>query len=268
MRRPGQGEGASPPHSSYGLSVIAPGESLLAVFAHPDDESLAAGGLLAKVAASGARASVVTTTWAEGTHREQELAAALRHLDAGVPHLLGYADARVPESAPGESLVDAPLDEAVRRLVAPIRSERPDVVVTHDAYGGLTGHPDHVHTHRLAMLAVQAAGLGQMYRDLGEPWQPKAVLLATHPRSAVPLVARLFGASRAIYSVPDAAISETVDVGPWLDAKVAAILAHASEAERGAGPGVIQRMSTEDRATLLSTEWYIRWDLPAVGSAA
>ncbi|CAM5610665.1 1D-myo-inositol 2-acetamido-2-deoxy-alpha-D-glucopyranoside deacetylase [Streptomyces microflavus] len=75
--------------------------SLLAVHAHPDDESLFSGGVLAQHAAAGARTAVVTTTWVEGSHRVIELARALEILGAGAPRLLGYADARVPESAPG-----------------------------------------------------------------------------------------------------------------------------------------------------------------------
>ena len=85
------------------------------------------------------------------------LAVALAHLKAGSPRFLGYADARVPESAPGAPrLVDARVDEAVGRLVALIRGFRPTSVLTHDAYGGLTVHPDHVQTSRLTTLAVEA----------------------------------------------------------------------------------------------------------------
>ncbi len=76
-------------------------ESLLAVFAHPDDESLSAGGLLARRTAEGGRTAVVTATWAADTRRAAELAEALRILGADEPRLLGYADARAPESAPG-----------------------------------------------------------------------------------------------------------------------------------------------------------------------
>ncbi|MGW5285199.1 PIG-L family deacetylase [Streptomyces collinus] len=233
--------------------------SLLAVFAHPDDESLSAGGVLARHAAAGARTAVVTATWAAGTGRAAELAEALRILGAGKPRLLGYADARVPQSAPGcRRLCDAPLDEAVRRLVAHIREFRPDIMVTHDAYGGLPGHPDHVHTHRVSMLAAQAAGLGQLYPDAGAPWQPCALYLATHPHSAVPTLRDVIGARKAVYSVPDEQVTTTVDVGPWMRQKIAAVLAHRSEVERGALPGLIAGLPPEARERLFATEWYIR----------
>jgi LmbE family N-acetylglucosaminyl deacetylase len=50
-----------------------------------------------------------------------------------------------------------------------IRELRPDIMVAHDAYGGLPGHPDHVPTHRVTMLAAQAAGLEHLYPDAGPP---------------------------------------------------------------------------------------------------
>ncbi|MFI0257664.1 PIG-L deacetylase family protein [Streptomyces sp. NPDC017056] len=232
---------------------------LLAVFAHPDDESLSAGGVLARHAAAGARTAVVTATWAEDTARAAELAEALAILGAGEPRMLGYADARVPWSAPGRArLCDAPLDEAVGRLVAHIRETRPEVVVTHDAYGGLTGHPDHVHTHRVTMLAVQAAGLEKLYPEAGEPWQPRALYLATHPDSAVPRLRDVLDADAPLYSVPDALVTATVDVRPWLEQKIAAILAHRSEAARGALPGVLDGLAPDAGARLFGTEWYIR----------
>lgn len=234
--------------------------SLLAVFAHPDDESLSAGGVLARHAASGARTAVVTATWAEGTGRAAELADALRILGAGAPRLLGYADARFPASAPGaDRFCDAPLDGAVRRLVAHIREVRPDLVVTHDAYGGLTGHPDHVHTHRVTVLAVRAAGLARLYPDAGPAWQPRAVHLATHPDSAArelgPLLVR---AGRPMFSVPDAWVTAAVEAGPWLDRKLRAVFAHRSEVARGALPGRLAALPPEARRRLLGTEWFIR----------
>jgi N-acetyl-1-D-myo-inositol-2-amino-2-deoxy-alpha-D-glucopyranoside deacetylase len=236
-----------------------PVPSLLAVFAHPDDESLSAGGVLARHSAAGARTAVVTATWADGTRRVAELAEALRILGAGEPRLLGYADGRVPWSAPGRPrLCDAPLDEAVRRLVVHVRAFRPDIVVTHDAYGGLPGHPDHVHTHRVTVLAVQAAGLERLYPDAGAPWQPHALYSATHPHSAVPALRAVIGARKAVYSVPDEQVTATVDVRPWMERKTAAVLAHRSEVERGALPGVIAGLPPDVRERLFATEWFIR----------
>ncbi|MFJ1652805.1 PIG-L deacetylase family protein [Streptomyces sp. NPDC088337] len=236
-----------------------PVPSLLAVFAHPDDESLSAGGVLARHAAAGARTAVVTATWGAGTPRAGELAEALRILGAGSPRMLGFADARVPRSAPGcPRFCDAPLDEAVRGLVAHIREFRPDIMVTHDAYGGLPGHPDHVHTHRVTVLAAQAAGLEQLYPDTGTPWRPRALYLATHPRSAVPALRDVIGARKARFSVPDEHVTATVDVGPWMEQKIAAVLAHRSEVERGALPSVIAGLSPDERKRFFATEWYIR----------
>lgn len=240
-----------------------PAPSLLAVFAHPDDESLWAGGVLARHATAGARTAVVTTTWATGTTRAAELAQALQILGTGPPRMLGYADARVPESAPGKvRFCDAPVDDTVRELVAHLREFRPEIVVTHDAYGGLTGHPDHVHTHRVTMLAFQAAGLERLYPDAGAPWQPSALYSATHPHAAVRESGGfLAAAGKALRSVPDEWVTATVDVGPWLERKVAAVLAHRTEVERGAAPGLIAGLAAADRERFLSTEWYIRHDI-------
>jgi N-acetyl-1-D-myo-inositol-2-amino-2-deoxy-alpha-D-glucopyranoside deacetylase len=235
------------------------GPSVLGVFAHPDDESLSAGGLLARAAAGGARAGVVTATWSEDSVRAPELAEAVRILGAEEPRMLGYADALVPESAPGRPrLLDAPLDEVVGRLVAHIREFRPEVVVTHDAYGGMTGHQDHLQTYRVTVLAAEAAGLANLYPEAGEPWQPHALYLATHPDSVVPALRKAIGARRAVYSVPDEQITERLDVTPWLDRKIAAVLAHRSEVERGAVPGLVAALPPEARGAMLATEWFIR----------
>lgn len=238
-----------------------PVPSLLAVFAHPDDESLWSGGVLARHAAAGARTAVVTATWAAHTQRAAELAEALRILGTDEPRMLGYADAWAPQSASGSvRFCDAPLDETVERLVAQVREIRPEVVVTHDAYGGLTGHPDHVHTHRVTTLAVQAAGLERLYPGAGDPWQPSALYLATHPHSAVRTLSDLARAGKAMNSVPDERITATVDVSPWLEQKWAAVLAHRTEVERGAAPGLLAGLPEAVRERILSTEWYIRQD--------
>ncbi len=243
------------------MSTQVPVPSLLAVFAHPDDESLFSGGVLARHAAAGARTAVVTATWAPDTRRGAELAEALRILGVGAPRMLGYADAWAPQSAPGSPrLCDAPLDESVGRLVAHLRQFRPEIVVTHDAYGGVTGHPDHVHTHRVTTLAVHAAGLERLYPGAGAPWQPSVLYLATHPHSALADLADLARAGKGMNTVPDERITATVDVRSWLEQKWAAVLAHRTEVERGAVPGLLAGFPADVRERILATEWYIRQD--------
>lgn len=201
---------------------VSPLPSLLAVLAHPDDEALVCGGVLAQHAEAGARTAVVTATWAADSPRASELADSLSALGLSeAPRMLGYADHRVPESAPGRPRwCDVRLDEAVGQLVAHIRQVKPDVVITHDAHGQLTGHPDHRRTHQMTLLAVTAAGLGQLYADMGPPWQPASLYLATHPESSTGDLGELLRrADKAVLSVPDQHVITTVDVRPWLARK-------------------------------------------------
>ncbi|WP_432137161.1 PIG-L deacetylase family protein [Streptomyces sp. bgisy154] len=243
----------------------APAPSLLAVAAHPDDESLLAGGVLAQHAAAGARTVVVTATWTADTHRIPELADALDILGAGTPRLLGYADARNPASAPGGAvrLVDAPLDEAVGRLVAHIRELQPDIVIGHDALGQLTGHPDHRRAHQITLLAVEAAGLRHLYPEAGEPWQPAALYAATHPESGIGRLGPLLqGVGKTLLAVPDAYVTTTIDVSPWAAQKWEAILAHRSEVARPRPlPGLLARLPEEERLEIIRTEYFTRLSL-------
>ncbi|WP_310713744.1 PIG-L deacetylase family protein [Streptomyces lydicus] len=245
--------------------------SLLGVFAHPDDESLLAGGVLAQHADAGARTAVVTATWTVGSHRAPELANALTALGAGAPHLLGYADARNPNSAPGGAtrLVDAPLDEAVGRLVADIRQFQPDIVIGHDALGQLTGHPDHRHTHHITLIAVEAAGLPHLYPDAGQPWQPSAFYAATHPQSAItdlgPLLSEV---GKTLLTVPDEYVTAVVDVTAWLDRKWAAICSHLSQLKgKRPLPALLSRADAQRRDSILATEYFTRLSLPCGGPA-
>ncbi|MEV7723574.1 PIG-L deacetylase family protein [Streptomyces sp. NPDC087917] len=240
-----------------------PAPSVLAVYAHPDDESLVAGGILARHAAAGARTAVVTATWAADGHRAAELADALALLGAGKPRMLGYADLHVPSSAPGRPpFRDAPLEEAVERVVAHVREVRPDLIVTHDAHGS-TGHPDHVHTHHVALLAAHAAGHPGLYRRAGAPWRPSALYLSAHPESAsTGLAALLAGVGKRLHTVPDEVVTASVDVRPWIDRKWAAIRAHRSEAARSRSlPGLLGGLSASDREAVLGTEHFVRHDL-------
>lgn len=221
---------------------------ILAVFAHPDDESLAAGGFLASRAEAGDEVTVISATWGEGTVRADELRDAARVLGARRVRLLGYADSAVPESAPGRArLVDAPLDEAAGDLADRLVELAPDVVVTHDQLGGATGHEDHRRTHELVVRALELmTGSGV------------ELLLATHPHSARDRLEPLTRPGRALLTLEDAEVDEVLDVRPWLTTKLAAIAAHRSEVERGALAARIGRMTPAEQEALLGVEFYAR----------
>lgn len=235
--------------------------SLMGVTAHPDDEALLLGGVLARHSAGGARTAVVTATWAADSRRAPELAAALDELGASPPRMLGYADARDPSSASGRPrLVDVPLDEAVGHVVRHVRQFRPDIVVTHDALGQLTGHPDHRRTHRIALLACRAAGLARLHPEAGAPWQPQALYAATHPESGVGELGPLLrGVGKSVLCVPDASVTAVVDVSEWADVKWRAILAHQGEVARERSlPGILARLPEEARRRIIRTEYFTR----------
>jgi LmbE family N-acetylglucosaminyl deacetylase len=148
---------------------------LMAVLAHPDDESLGIGGLLATCARAGVETYVVTATRGErgryftnegrpsddevGRVRETELRAAARELGVREVSLLGYRDGELDRADPAE---------AVERIVRHLRRVRPQVVVTFDPFGAY-GHPDHVAICQLATAAVLAAADARTAPDAGPP---------------------------------------------------------------------------------------------------
>src|SRR5262245_13757379 len=136
---------------------------LMCILAHPDDESLGTGGILARYAAEGVVTSLITATRGErgwegnvaadpgphalGRMREAELRAAARVLGLQEVVLLDYEDGELDRAEPAE---------AIGQLVAHIRRLRPDVVVTFDPTG-YYGHPDHISISQFATAAVVAA---------------------------------------------------------------------------------------------------------------
>ncbi len=173
----------------------------LTVRPHPDDESSATGGLLAKYAAEGRRTAVVTCTGGEEGEihdpdlvyeeafprlkeiRERELRAACAVLGVSELRLLDYRDSGMAGTAANghsEAFCNADLDEAAGRVAAIIRELRPAVIVA-EAQGGVYPHPDHVHCHQVTIRA-HALAADPAARVAGDPWQP-ARLYAMAPVS-------------------------------------------------------------------------------------
>ncbi len=173
--------------------------TLMAVHAHPDDESVGMGGTLARAVADGRRAVVITCTRGEmgdivvpdldtaDNHRRlaelraTELEHAMGELGITDWDTLGYRDSDMmgrPGNRDPRCFWQADLDEAIGRLVWLVRRYRPDVMTTYNDFGGY-GHPDHIRTHLVAVGAFERAGDPNAYPEqlaegegAVEPWAP------------------------------------------------------------------------------------------------
>jgi mycothiol S-conjugate amidase len=166
---------------------------LMAVHAHPDDESSKGAATMARYAAEGVDVLVATCTGGErgsvlnpkldrpeiweniAEIRRAEMARAREIL--GVRQAwLGFVDSGFPEGdtlppLPEGCFALQPVDVAAGALVRLVRQFRPHVMLTYDEDGGYP-HPDHVMCHRVSAAAFDAAGDPDRYPELGEPWQP------------------------------------------------------------------------------------------------
>ena len=185
---------------------------LMCVLAHPDDESLGTGGVLARCADEGVETFLVTATRGErgrfgdggespgpevvGRTREAELHAAARELGLSDVRLLGYPDG---------ALDTVPAPEAVAAIAAHIRRVKPHVVVTFGPEGAY-GHPDHIAISQLATAAVACAGVAKLYYIA---WSAKK--WAAYEAALKKLVSRVDGVERQVVPWPDWAITTVVD---------------------------------------------------------
>ena len=165
---------------------------LMAVHAHPDDESSKGAATMARYVREGAQVLVCTLTGGERGDvlnpamdrpevkadmpgvRRAEMARA-REILGVQQRFLGFVDSGLPEGDPKPPLPDGcfaltPLAEAAEPLVRAIREFRPHVIITYDEQGGYP-HPDHVMTHKVSVAAFEAAADPDAYPGTGEPWQ-------------------------------------------------------------------------------------------------
>jgi LmbE family N-acetylglucosaminyl deacetylase len=173
-------------------------KSILAVLAHPDDETFGMGGTLALYARRGASVHLLCATRGEvGTvdpqhlrgfnsiaeRRETELCCAVEKLGLDGVYFLNYRDSGMPGSPDNhhpEALAAADLDSVVARIVPYIRSIRPQVVITFDPIGGYK-HPDHIAIHKATVKAFWLAGDPE-YKDGQAPYQPIKLYYQTIPK--------------------------------------------------------------------------------------
>ena len=166
---------------------------LMAVHAHPDDESSKGAATMARYVREGVEVLVCTLTGGERGDilnpamerpeiradltavRRAEMAAA-REILGVQQRFLGFTDSGLPEGDPLPPLPDGcfalePLESAAGPLVQAVREFRPHVILTYDENGGYP-HPDHIKSHQVSVEAFEAAADPDRYPDCGEPWQP------------------------------------------------------------------------------------------------
>lgn len=169
------------------------GLRLMAIHAHPDDESSKGAATMARYAAEGNQVMVVTCTGGERGDilnpamnkpgildnifavRQEEMAKAMEIL--GTEHRwLGYEDSGLPQGDPLPPLPEGCFaledsDKVTQDLVKILREFRPHVIITYDENGGYP-HPDHLKVHEVSMLAWEKSGDAAYAPELGAPWEP------------------------------------------------------------------------------------------------
>jgi LmbE family N-acetylglucosaminyl deacetylase len=184
------------------------GMTILAVLAHPDDETFGMGGTLALYAQKGVSVHLICATRGEvgdvephfmegyesiGELREHELRCAAEILGLSGVHFLDYRDSGMPGSPDNEhpqALAAAPLDEVAAKVTGYIRELQPQVVLTFDPIGGYR-HPDHIAIHNATVQAFHAAGEAGQFPDEGVPFQPDKLYFHTFPRGLFTWMVRL-----------------------------------------------------------------------------
>lgn len=231
--------------------------TLLACFAHPDDESFGAGGVLAKYAAEGTTVHLICTTHGEegeisdpalatrenlGQVRQAELEEAAKIL--GVTELvwLGYRDSGMAGTVANDNplaYVQAKNEDVVPRLIASMRKLKPNVVLTFDP-GGAYGHPDHIAVSRHTASAVKAAGNPKLYPDAGPPWTPDRLFFTAIRKSTFETMRdrlKALGLDTSAFDRPDMPITGqsdeeidvVLDVSSVLETKRRAANAHRTQ---------------------------------------
>jgi mycothiol S-conjugate amidase len=231
----------------------------MTVHAHPDDEASKGAGTVAKAHAEGVHTVLVCCTGGEAGDilnpamdteevrnrlhdvRMEELAEATRIIGYDEVLMLGYRDSGMPDTEANldpASFAQAPLDEAVGRLVAAIREHRPHVLMTYaDDQEGYP-HPDHLRVHEISVIAFDAAGDPDAYPELGEPWQPlklyymlwsRARVVAQHERFLALGLESPFDEKWFERPAHDHKITTSVDVSDFMDVRPAALKAHATQ---------------------------------------
>ncbi|MCA9932833.1 MAG: PIG-L family deacetylase [Ardenticatenaceae bacterium] len=259
---------------------------LLAVLAHPDDESFGPGGTFARYAAEGVDVHIAIATdgaagsVASGYEEAREKLAEVRagELETAVSvlgatlHTLGYRDSGYindPANQHPEAFINADEYEAIGRVVRLIREIQPQVVVTHDETGNYF-HPDHIFCWKITTPAFHAAGDPTQYPDIGPaPYQPQRLYYTAFPNTMIKFYTFLMrlrgqdprhaGRNKDIdftrLGFPRNKIHAVIDYRDYWDVKREASAKHASQ---GGGTGNSRALPEWFQRRFLARETYIR----------
>lgn len=238
--------------------------------AHPDDESIATGGTIARAAADGHRVVLVFATRGEcgevsdgflvdgetlGQRREKETLASAEILGAARVEFLGYHDSGMigePTNDDPACFWQADIDQAAGRLAEILRDENADVLTVYDDHGGY-GHPDHIQVHRVGHRAAEMAGTPNVYE--GTMNRDHLMRMMEQAAAENPDFEGPDFDDDTPFGTPEDLITTTVDVTPWIDAKRASMAAHASQIP---DDSFFLSMPEEAFAASFGYEWFIR----------
>ena len=234
---------------------------LLTVHAHPDDEASKGASTIARYSAESARSVLVCCTGGEAGDilnpalqnpeteenlpqvRAEELSLSAKIIGYNRVVMLGYRDSGMPESEHNdnpEAFMNAPFDEAVGKLVAIIREEKPQVIVTYPDERKGYNHPDHLMVHDISLPAFEAAGDPEKYPDLGEPWQPSKLYETVWSRARIEGLHKKFlelglespyDESWFKRRSQDHRITTQIDISDWWEIRGQALRAHATQVD-------------------------------------
>jgi LmbE family N-acetylglucosaminyl deacetylase len=236
--------------------------------AHPDDEAIFSGGTMARLAQAGHRVVVVMATsggrgrttvppgddraFADdiAAARERELATACAILAVDRVVLLRYEDSGLDPYEPPNSLAFSAInvDRAAQCLADVINEERASALAIYDE-GGIYGHPDHLHAHRVGIVAAQLASVATVYEMTVDREYLHFVdtHLIDHARESLPHLEHI--------GLPTVFVSTTVDVRMVLTQKKAAIAAHVSQVDSSSS---VMLLSDESFRNVYGYEWFVR----------
>jgi LmbE family N-acetylglucosaminyl deacetylase len=249
--------------------------TLVAFHAHPDDESIAMGGVIAKAADEGHRVVLVVATKGElgeveegflkpgedlGECRVRETLACAEVLGVARVEFLGYVDSGMagtpPNDAPG-CFWQADVEEAATRLAAILDEEKADLLTVYDENGAY-GHPDHIQVHRVGIRAAELAGTPRIYMNTinRDHFQRS---FAEAAEAGIEMPEEVNPDDLPELGVPEERITTTVDVRPWLPRKREAMAAHASQISE---TSFFLTMAPQLFEGGFGQEWFIRVDAP------